>query len=172
MAIRIGKECYIASSATLIGDVTVGDRVAIMEGAVLRGDLNRIVIGADSNIQDNVTVHTEKDHAALIGNFVSVGHNAVVHGSVIHDYVIVGMGALTLNGSTINSGSVIAAGSVVPQNFTVPEMSLVAGVPGAVKRTGDQNLKDYARRNAESYSRLRETYLSGGYDILRGSDLQ
>ncbi|MCL4340531.1 MAG: gamma carbonic anhydrase family protein [Candidatus Thermoplasmatota archaeon] len=171
MAIKIGKECYIAKSATLIGDVTIGDRVAIMEGAVLRGDLNRIFVGNDSNIQDNVTVHTEIDHAALIGNFVSVGHNAVVHGSVVHDYVIVGMGALTLNGATVNSGSVIAAGSVVQQNFTVPELSLVAGVPGVVKRTGDQKLKEYAMRNAESYSRLRQAYLSGSYDILRGSDL-
>ena len=171
MTIKIGRECFIAASATLIGDVTIGNRVAIMDGAVLRGDLNRIVVGDDSNIQDNATVHTEIDHPAIIGKSVSVGHNAVVHGSLVRDYVIVGMGALTLNGANVNSGSVIAAGSVVQQNFTVPEMSLVAGVPATIKRTGDHNLMEYARKNAESYSRLRESYLAKKYEILRGSDL-
>lgn len=172
MAVTVGKNCFIAESATIIGEVEIGDNVAIMDNAVLRGDLNRIVVGDFSNIQDNATVHTESDHPAIIGSYVSVGHNAVVHGSKIDDYVIIGMGAMTLNGSHVMSGSVIAAGAVVTENFSVPEMSLVAGVPGTVKRSRDTALRDYARRNAESYSRLRQSYLSGKFQIVRGRDLK
>ena len=172
MAISIGKKCFIASSATLIGDVMIGDSVAIMDNAVLRGDQNRIIIGDNSNIQDNVTVHTDDDYPTTIGRHVSVGHNAIVHGSIVEDYVIVGMGAITLNGSRIGSGSVIAAGSVVTQNFSVPEKSLVAGIPGAVKRSNDSSLLEYAKLNALAYSNLREGYLQGKYEIIRGSEIE
>lgn len=172
MTISIGKRCFIASSVTLIGNVKIGDNVAIMDNAVLRGDQNSIVVGDNSNIQDNVTVHTDDDYPTSIGKHVSVGHNAIVHGSTVEDYVIVGMGAITLNGSRIGSGSVIAGGSVVTQNFSVPEKSLVAGIPGTIKRSNDPSLLEYARLNALAYSNLREGYLQGKYEIMRGSDLK
>ena len=170
MSVIIGKNCYIARSATLIGDVTLGNNVAIMEGAVLRGDINSIVIGTYSNVQDNVTIHSEVDSPTKIGEYVSIGHNAVVHGTTIGDYVIVGMGALVLTGSRIGEGTVIAAGAVIREGFVVPPNSLVAGVPGAVKRSDDPNLREYAEVNAMSYSTLRENYLSGKYEIYRGEE--
>lgn len=172
MPIIIGKNCYIAETAVLIGDVTIGDNVGIFDNAVLRGDLNRIVVGDGSNIQDNVTFHTELNHATIIGKDVSVGHNAIVHGSELADTIIVGMGAIVMNGAKIPSGCVIAAGAVVTENFTCSENSLVAGLPGKVKRESDQSLKEYAMRNAQSYSVLREKHLAGEFDRKTGKSLK
>lgn len=171
MAVKIGNGCFIAKTAVLIGDVELGDNVAIFDHAVLRGDLNKIVVGDNSNIQDNVTVHTEITHPAIIGSNVSIGHNAVVHGSTLGNYIIVGMGARTLNGAVIPEGCVIAAGTVVTENFTCDENSLIAGIPGKIKRAGDKNLREYAKKNAESYSVLRKKHNAGEFERITGSDL-
>ena len=146
MPIRIGKNCYIADTAVLIGDVTIGDDVAIFDHVVLRGDLNKIMVGNGSNIQDNVTFHTEINHGTFIGEGVSVGHNAVVHGCELMDNIIVGMGAIVMNGSKIPSGCVIAAGAVVTENFICRENSLIVGLPAKVKREADPLLLEYAKR--------------------------
>lgn len=172
MSIKIGNGCYVAKTAVLIGDVELGNNVAIFDHAVLRGDLNKIVVGDNSNIQDNVTIHTEITHPTIIGNNVSVGHNAVVHGTTLGNYIIVGMGARTLNGVCIPDGCVIAAGTVITENFTCPEDSLIAGVPGKVKRSNDSNLRDYAKANAESYGVLREKHKSGEFQRLSGSEIK
>jgi carbonic anhydrase/acetyltransferase-like protein (isoleucine patch superfamily) len=171
MPVKIGEKCYIAESAVLIGDVTIDDEVCIMDGAVLRGDLNSIKIGKGSNIQDNVTLHTEKNHATILGEKVSVGHNAVVHGCTVESEVLVGMGSILMNGSRISRGSVVAAGSVVRENFTCPEKSLVAGAPATLKRSGDDSLLSYCIANAESYSILREDYILGRYEKVYGRDI-
>lgn len=172
MPVKIGERCYIAESAVLIGDVTLGDEVCIMDGAVLRGDMNVIKIGSGSNIQDNVTLHTEKNHATILGERVSVGHNAVVHGCTVEPEVLIGMGAILMNGSYISRGTVVAAGSVVRENFKCPGMSLVAGIPASTKRTGDESLLSYARANAYSYSILREDYLHEKYQKVYGRDIR
>ncbi len=170
MAITVGKNCFIANTAVLIGNVTIGDNVAIFDHTVLRGDMNSITVGDYSNIQDNVTVHTDIDNPAVIGKNVSVGHNAIVHGATLGDEIIVGMGAIVMNGARISSGSVVAAGTVVTQGTEVPENSLIAGVPGKVKRESDPGLREYARANAQSYGVLREKHLKGDFPRKTGSD--
>ena len=172
MTITVGKNCYISDTAVLIGEVTLGDNVAIFDHAVLRGDLNRIVVGNNSNIQDNVTFHTELNHETIIGEGVSIGHNAVVHGCELGDHIIVGMGAIVLNGAHIPSGCIIAAGAVVTEGFTCGENSLIAGIPGKVKRESDIKLKEYAVRNAESYGVLRQRHLSGDFPRETGKSLK
>lgn len=169
MPIKIGQNCFIAKTAVLIGDVTLGDNVAIFDHTVLRGDMNQITIGNDSNIQDNVTLHTDVNNPATVGQNVSIGHNAIVHGATLNDDIIVGMGAIVMNGAQIGTGSVVAAGTVVTQETIVPENSLIAGVPGKVKRTGDPGLREYARINAQSYGVLRSKHLNGEFDRLTGS---
>ncbi|WP_393971827.1 gamma carbonic anhydrase family protein [Oxyplasma meridianum] len=167
MPIRIGKNCYISKSSVLIGDIEIGDFSMVMENAVIRGDLNRVIFGNYSNIQDNATIHVDFNHEANIGDNVSIGHNAVVHGSTIEDNVIIGMGAIIMNGAVIKSGSVVAAGTVVTENFKGEENALIIGVPGKIKRTGN-DLLEYAKLNASSYQNLRVNYLDGKYDIKYG----
>lgn len=171
MTITMGKNCFIARTAVLIGDVTIGDNVAIFDHTVLRGDMNSITVGDNSNIQDNVTIHTDVNNPAVIGENVSVGHNAIVHGATLGNKIIVGMGAIVMNGARISSGSVVAAGTVVTEGKEVPENSLIAGVPGKVKREGDPGLKEYARINAQSYGVLREKHLKGEFPRKSGSDM-
>lgn len=168
MAIEIGKNVMIAQTAVLIGTVSVADGASIFDHAVLRGDLNRIEIGEDSNVQDNVTIHVERNNPTIIGKNVSVGHNAIVHGARIDDDVIIGMGAIVLNRAHIRTGSVVAAGAVVTENFVSEENSLVAGVPAKIKRVDDSFL-EYAKANGLSYQSLRDKYIMGEFDRKVGS---
>lgn len=169
MSIKIGRNCYLAPTAVLIGNVEIGDNVAIFDHAVLRGDLNMISVKEGSNIQDNVSIHTELNHPTLIGKGVSVGHNAIVHGAELEDDIIVGMGAIVMNGAHISSGCVIAAGTVVTENFSCGNNSLVAGVPGKIKRTDDPELRNYAMANASSYNSLREKHMAGEFQRISGT---
>lgn len=158
MAIRRGKHTFLAETAVLLGDVDLSDGVAVFDHTVLRGDMNYIKVGRNSNLQDNVTVHTDKDNPAIIGENVSVGHNAVVHGCTIKDNVIIGIGSIILNGAVIGSGSVVGAGAVVTEGFHVPENSLLVGIPASIKKQ-DISYREYAVRNGESYQKLRDRYL-------------
>ena len=139
----IGNNSFIASSAMVIGDVKIEDRASIWYGVVVRGDMEPITIGTDTNIQDNCTIHTESGYPAVIGNRVSVGHNAVIHGCIIEDNCLIGIGALVLSGAHIRIGSVVAAGSVVKEGQEVGPYSLVAGTPAVVKKklTKDEIIK-------------------------------
>lgn len=127
---QFGEECWLAETATVIGDVQMGDSCTIWFNAVVRGDVNRIVLGNKVNIQDNAMVHCTYEKAATtIGNEVSVGHNAIVHGCTIEDHVLIGMGAIVMDHAVIGRGSIIAAGAVVRENELVPPFTLWAGVP-------------------------------------------
>ncbi len=132
--IKKGRNLYIADTAVIIGDVTLGDNVTIMDSAVIRGDENSIIIGDNSNVQDNATIHVNNTYGVRLVKNVSVGHNAVVHGAVVDDNVIIGMGAIILNNAHIKKGSVVAAGTVVLENFESEENSLITGIPGSVKK--------------------------------------
>ncbi|MCL4359455.1 MAG: gamma carbonic anhydrase family protein [Candidatus Thermoplasmatota archaeon] len=160
MTIKIGKNVYIAPTAVILGEVEISDGVSIFDSAIIRGDMNHVRIGENSNIQDNATIHTDAGNPAVIGKNVSVGHNAIVHGATVDDDIIIGMGAIILNGAHIRSGCVVAAGAVVTENFETLENCLLAGVPAELKRTGEA-LHDYAIANAMSYQGLRDLYLSG-----------
>jgi carbonic anhydrase/acetyltransferase-like protein (isoleucine patch superfamily) len=168
MTISIGKNVYIAPTAVILGDVEISDGVSVFDSAVIRGDINTIRIGQDSNVQDNVTIHTGSGNPTAIGKNVSIGHNAVVHGATVDDNVIIGMASVILNGAHIRSGTVVAAGSVVKEKFESHENSLLAGIPAEEKRVSD-SLLEYAIANGKSYQAIRDMYLAGKVDRISGS---
>jgi len=131
---KLGKNVFIAKNATVIGDVTLGAHASIWYGAVLRGDINRIVVGHHSNIQDNAVLHLADDFPCLLGNWVTVGHSAIVHACKVGDEVLVGMGAVVLDGAVIGKQSLIGAKALVTQGTKIPPGSLVLGAPAKVVR--------------------------------------
>lgn len=127
---KYGKNCFFAENATLIGEVIMGDDCSVWYQAVVRGDVNTILMGDRVNIQDGAVIHgTFQKSATTIGNDVSIGHNAIVHGCTIHDRVLVGMGSIIMDDSVVGSNSIIAAGSVLPKKTIIPEGSVFAGIP-------------------------------------------
>jgi carbonic anhydrase/acetyltransferase-like protein (isoleucine patch superfamily) len=131
---RLGKGVYIARGAVVLGDVELKARSSVWYNAVVRGDINRIVIGRGSNIQDNAVLHLADDYPCLIGEFVTVGHAAIVHACTVEDEVLVGMGATILDGAVIGAQSIVGANALVTQGAQVPAGSLVLGAPARVVR--------------------------------------
>jgi carbonic anhydrase/acetyltransferase-like protein (isoleucine patch superfamily) len=148
---RIGKNVFVAPTAVVIGDVEIGDGASIWYGAVLRGDMESIRVGANTNIQDNCTVHTDFGHPVQIGACVTIGHNVVVHGCTIEDHCLIGLGALILTGARIRKGSLVAAGAVVREGQEVGPGKLVAGIPAGVKRTLTPDEKEDLERATQIY---------------------
>lgn len=148
-----GKSCYLADNATLVGDVQMGDQCSVWFMAVIRGDVNRIRIGDRVNIQDGVVVHaTYLKAATTIGNDVSIGHNAVVHGCTLHDRVLIGMGSIVMDGAVVESNSIVAAGSVVTQNTHIEANSVYAGIPAKkIKQIAPDLSKGEIERIASNY---------------------
>lgn len=137
---RIPENCYVAENATIVGDVTFGESCSIWFNAVIRGDVNYITIGNKVNIQDGAVIHcTYKKHPTIIGNNVSIGHNAIVHGCVVNDNVLIGMGAIVMDNCIIESNSIVAAGAVITQNTIVESGSIWAGVPARKVKDIDQS---------------------------------
>jgi carbonic anhydrase/acetyltransferase-like protein (isoleucine patch superfamily) len=135
----------------VLGDVALGAYASVWYGCVLRGDMDRIVVGEAANIQDGTVVHVDAGRPALIGARVGVGHRAVIHGCTIEDECLVGMGSILLNGVRIGTGSVVAAGAVVTEDTNVPAGSLVMGVPGRVVRAVDERLRARIRDTWQHY---------------------
>jgi carbonic anhydrase/acetyltransferase-like protein (isoleucine patch superfamily) len=163
MDVRVsGVPLFTAGNATVIGDVTVGEKVGIWFGAVIRADKDRIVIGDRSNIQDNCVVHTSKGFPVTIGTDVSVGHGAILHGCTIGNQVLIGMGAIIINGAHIGDGSIIGAGSVITEGKVIPPGSVVIGVPGKVVKQTDKDQHEHILRNASSYIELATEYSHHG----------
>ncbi|MFG3257684.1 gamma carbonic anhydrase family protein [Streptomyces sp. NPDC048172] len=148
---RVDPGAFVAPTAVVVGEVSLAEDSGLWYGAVLRGDGGPIVLGARSNIQDNCTVHTDVGFPVTLGTGVSVGHNAVLHGCTVEDDVLIGMGATVLNGARIGAGSLIAAQTLVPQGMQVPPGSLVAGVPGKVKRELTDEEREGIKLNAAAY---------------------
>lgn len=128
----VSKKSYVSQYAVIAGDVVIDDYASVWHNCSIRGDVNYIRIGKYSNIQDNSVLHVADENPCVIGDYVTVGHNAVLHGCHIDDHVLVGMGSILLNGVRVGRGSIIAAGSVIRENTTIPEHSLVVGVPAKV----------------------------------------
>jgi len=150
---KIGKNCFIAPNATLVGDIEIGNDCSIWFNAVLRGDVNSIRIGNKVNIQDNATVHcTYQKTKTIIADNVSIGHNAIVHGCTIEENVLVGMGAIIMDNCYIEKNALIAAGAVVLENTKVEAGSIYAGVPAKkVKQLDAETFKDQNERIANNY---------------------
>lgn len=136
---RVDKAVYVADNAVLAGDVRLGEGCSVWFGAVLRADESTITIGARSNVQDNATIHVDYSYPVAIGEDVTIGHNAIVHGATVEDGVLIGMHATVMNGAHIGAGSLIAAGALVTENMVIPERSLVVGMPGKVIRVLDDD---------------------------------
>ena len=131
---RLGKGVYLAKTAAVLGDVTLGAHSSVWYGAVLRGDINRIVVGHHSNIQVNAVLHLADNFGCIVGNWVTVGHSAIVHACTVGDEVLVGMGAVILDGAVIGKPSLIGARALVTQGTKIPPGSLVLGAPAKVVR--------------------------------------
>jgi gamma-carbonic anhydrase len=152
----VDASAFVDSSAQVIGDVHIGAESSVWMNVVVRGDVNHIRIGARTNIQDGTIVHVMREtHPTVIGDDVTIGHGAVVHGCTIEDRCLIGMGAILLNGCRIGSGSIVAAGSLVAEGLVIPPGSLVMGVPARVRRPltaeEDTSIKQYA----DNYVRYR-----------------
>ncbi|MGC5223266.1 gamma carbonic anhydrase family protein [Micromonospora sp. DT81.3] len=148
---RLDAGSFVASGARVIGAVSLSQGASVWYNAVLRADSDSISLGAGSNIQDNVSVHVDAGHPVVIGENVSVGHNAVVHGCTIGDGTLIGMGSVILSGAVIGDGCLIAGGAVVLEGSVIPPGSLVAGVPGKVRRELSDQERAGILRNAETY---------------------
>lgn len=147
-----GKECFIAETASLIGQLSMGDYCSVWFGAVVRADVNEITVGNNSNIQDGAVIHCTYEKAAThIGNNVSIGHRAIVHGCTLEDNVMVGMGAIVMDYAVVKSGAMIAAGAVVLENTIVEENSIYAGVPAKKVKSIDAGNKAMMERIAQNY---------------------
>ena len=155
----IPDSCYISESVDLIGDVTLGENVSLWFGTVVRGDMHHITIGARSNIQDNSVIHVTTDISPTrIGEEVTVGHNAIIHGATIEDRCLIGMGAIIMDDVVVGEGSIVGAGAVVPPNMIIPPRSLVVGLPAKiVRQTTDEELKMIIER-AQHYIDFSQEY--------------
>ncbi|MGI8459466.1 MAG: gamma carbonic anhydrase family protein [Propionibacteriaceae bacterium] len=151
---EIDAAAWLAPTATVIGDAVVEADASVFYGAVIRADMAAVRLGAGSNLQDNVVVHTDHGFPTTIGVGVSVGHSAVVHGCTVQDHCLIGMNATVLNGAVIGTGSLVAGGAVVLEGTVVPPRSLVAGVPGKVRRQLSDEEYERVVQNAATYVEL------------------
>jgi carbonic anhydrase/acetyltransferase-like protein (isoleucine patch superfamily) len=157
---QIGKDCFLADNATIIGDTVMGDGCSIWFGAVLRGDVNSIRIGNHVNIQDGAVLHTLYEKSQIhIGDYVSVGHNVTIHGATVHDYALVGMGSTLLDGAEVGEGAIVAAGALVLKNTVIPPYTIWAGVPAKqVKAVSPEQSKEINQKIAHNYAMYASWY--------------
>ena len=160
----IAPDAFIAGSALLRGDVTIGSRSSVWFNAVIRGDLAPISIGADTNVQDGAILHVETDGPAVLGDRVTVGHMAVVHAAEVADDCLIGIGALVLSSARVGQGCIIGAGALVKEGWEVPPRSLVLGVPGRVVRQVTEAELDRIQRNWAAYVQYAAQYKNAESD--------
>lgn len=151
---RLGQHVFLARGAVVVGDVTLGDHASVWYNAVIRGDINRIVIGHHTNIQDNAVVHLADEFPCVIGNYVTVGHLATVHACTVGDETLIGMGAVVLDGASIGRQCLIGAKALVTQGTQIPDGSLVLGTPARVARALTEKERRQLRNTAEKYASL------------------
>ncbi|WP_297420516.1 gamma carbonic anhydrase family protein [Thermococcus sp.] len=156
---KIHEMAFIDETASIIGDVVLEEKISVWPSAVLRGDIEQIYIDCCSNVQDNVSIHTSHGLPTKVGKYVTIGHNAVVHGATIDDYTIIGMGAIILDGAKVGKHVIIGAGALVPPGKEIPDYSLVVGVPGKVVRQLSEEEIKWTKKNAEIYMELAEKHL-------------
>ena len=158
---QVSASCYVDLSAQVIGDVTLGEHSSVWMNAVLRGDVNSIRIGANSNVQDCAVLHGQRHlYRVEVGDWVTIGHNATVHGCRVEDAVLIGMGVTVLNDCRIGEGSIIAAGAVMPEHTVVPPRTLWAGVPAKMRRELSDADRALILEYAQNYLDYTEIYLN------------
>jgi carbonic anhydrase/acetyltransferase-like protein (isoleucine patch superfamily) len=157
---KIHESVYISENVSIIGDVEIGENSSIWFGTVIRGDVCNIKIGKNSNVQDNAVIHVNYDLPSILGDFVTVGHSAVIHGAVIGDFVLVGMGAIVLDNVKVGRNVIIAAGSVVPPRMEIPDGVMVMGVPAKIVRALREEEIEHIKKNALDYVELAKVNLN------------
>jgi carbonic anhydrase/acetyltransferase-like protein (isoleucine patch superfamily) len=158
---KVPASSYVDHSAQVLGDVTLGEHSSVWMNAVLRGDVNTIRVGTNSNVQDCAVLHGQRNlYAVTVGDWVTIGHNATVHGCTVEDAVLIGMGVTILNDCRIGEGSIIAAGAVLPEHTVVPPRTLWAGVPGKQRRTLDDKDRALILEYAQNYLDYTAIYLA------------
>ncbi len=160
IAPKFGDNCFLAENATIIGEVEMGDNCSVWFNAVVRGDVHYIKMGNNVNVQDGAVIHaTYQKSPTTIGNFVSIAHNAIVHGCTIHDNVLIGMGSIVMDDAVVESNSIVAAGALIPKGMKVESGSVYAGVPAKKIKEIDQKLSQgEIQRIANSYSKYASWY--------------
>ncbi|MCR5176572.1 MAG: gamma carbonic anhydrase family protein [Anaerovibrio sp.] len=161
----IGKNVYIAPNAVIIGDVTIGDNCSIWFNAVVRGDINKVVIGANTNIQDNTTIHSMWDTPTVIGDNVTIGHNVVVHCTKIGDNSLIGMGSVLMGYTEIGENCIVGANSFIPQEKKIPGNSLLFGNPAKLSRPLREDEIKALLESADAHSDLGKKYMEGLQEI-------
>ena len=156
---KIAKDCFIAPSAEMIGDVEFGPGSSVWFNATIRADLNKVRIGKNVSIQDNCSVHVSRDDPTEIADNVVVGHGAIIHGAKVGSNTIIGMGAILLNGSKIGKNCIIGAGSVITEGTRIPDNSIAIGTPCKVVKPATEEHIERIKRNVEEYAKLNEEYL-------------
>ena len=151
---EIDPKAHVFDGADIIGMVKMKEFSSVWFNCTVRGDVNRIEIGKYSNIQDNCCLHVADNYACIVGDYVTVGHGAILHACTVQDYCLIGMGAIVMDGSVIGEGSIVAAGAVVPRGMQVPPHSLVVGCPAVVKKSLGENSKDQMYNQAIKYENL------------------
>jgi carbonic anhydrase/acetyltransferase-like protein (isoleucine patch superfamily) len=157
---RIAPSAYIAPSADIIGTVELDENSSVWFQCVLRGDIEPIRVGANSNIQDGSIVHTMMGSPVTVGNWVTVGHRVVLHGCTVENNCLIGMGAVLLNNVHVGEGSIVAAGALVAENTVIPPRSLYMGVPAKRRREVTRDEQAFIRMHADHYLQYKETYLA------------
>lgn len=157
---KIPSDCFVAENSTLVGDIVFGEGCSVWFGASLRAEVAPIRIGKKSNIQDNCVVHTDIGYASEIGDGVTVGHGAIIHGAKVGSNCLIGMGAILLNGSKIGNNCVIGAGALIPQGAVIPDNYLVLGSPAVAKRELKEEEVKQIGQNADHYYNFRAEYLA------------
>ena len=155
---RLHESCFVAPSADVIGDVSLGERSGVWYQTVLRGDVNKIVVGSYTNIQDGTVVHVAGDHPTIIGDGVTIGHGAIVHGCTIGDHAFIGMGATVLDGAVIGEGALIGAGALITEGKEIPPYTLAVGVPAKIVKQLPEEYIRMAKDRAVEYADLAEIY--------------
>ncbi len=171
--LSVDPTAWVAPGAVVVGNVSVGSRSSIWFGCVVRGDLEPVRIGDRTNVQDLTLIHVDRGHPVEIGDDVTIGHRAVIHGCRIGDGALIGMGAVLLSGSRIGNGALVGAGAVVPEGFEVPDEAVAVGVPVRLRGLVDDELRERVSAGAESYVEAAESYrdgrLGGGPYVPRGN---
>jgi len=155
----LGQRVYIAPTATVVGDVVLGDDVSVWPSAVIRGDMNRIIIGARTNVQDGAVIHVDVDSPVYIGSDVTIGHLAHVHGANVEDEVLIGSASIVLDHALVKKHAMVAAGALVTPNKIIESGTLVAGVPAVVKREVTLDEIDHIHSNSAEYVSMKNEYL-------------
>lgn len=158
LAPQLGPGAFVHDAAEVIGRVTLGGRSSVWPRAVIRGDTEEVRVGDETNVQDGAVLHADPGFPCVLGDRVSVGHLAIVHGCTVEDEALIGMGAIVMNGARIGSGSIVGAGALVPEGLDVPPGSLVLGVPGRVARATSPTERDGLRTTAAHYVDMIEVH--------------